>query len=75
MKTIEVKAPYSYGEYITVQVFEDEVLVFCNHAGADVEEVDYGYADANKCDYVDDWRNSMVCDKCDNVEQLINEEY
>lgn len=67
--TIEVKAPYSYEEDVTV-VVNDE----CNHAGKYEEELDYGYADRNICDWVDDWHNSWVCDKCEWTEFIEPEE-
>jgi hypothetical protein len=37
---------------------------FCQHASTHVESLDYGYADARLCDYVDDWRDTDVCDSC-----------
>jgi len=67
--TILVKSDTTFwfsGDPITVQILDDAGDVLeCNHAGAEEEELDYGYADSNKCDWVDDWHNSMVCDKCD----------
>lgn len=62
---INIHSVYSYAEPVTVQAFEDEVLVYCNHAGADVLEVDFGFANSNTCDWVDDWHDMLVCDKCD----------
>lgn len=49
---IEVKAPYSYAEDISVMfVDEDGDIVDCNHAGAEIEPVEYAspewYADAH----------------------------
>lgn len=74
MTNIEVKAPYDYGTDITVQVgYEEEgefVLDFCNHAGADTEEVDYGglrYDRVGDLDWFDDMRPALVCDKCGEV--------
>ena len=63
--SITVTAPFSYAEEITV-VVNDE----CNHAGMYEEELDYGYASYEKCDWVDDMRNSWVCDKCDWSEMI-----
>ena len=72
---INIKKSYQYPEPITVQVgyYEDNnfVLEFCNHAGADVLEVDFGHSDPYMCDYQDDWQESLVCDKCNSVERLI----
>lgn len=66
---IKVKTTYDHGEDITVQVGYTQagefVLDFCNHAGAVIEEIDYGYASYEKADWVDDFSNSLVCDKCE----------
>ena len=49
-----------YGDPVTV-VVNDE----CNHAGAYEDELDYGYANANIGDWVDDWHLSRICDRDD----------
>lgn len=69
MLTIEIQAERDYGTDISV-VVNDE----CNHAGATEEELDYGYANRYICDWVDDWRWSKVCDKCDWSEIIEPEE-
>lgn len=71
---INIKQQYQYPEPITVQVgyYEDNqfILENCNHAGADILEVDSGYSDPIQCDYIDDWHDSLVCDKCNDIERL-----
>ena len=69
MTTIAIEAPSDYGTDLSV-VVNDE----CNHAGAYEDELDYGYASYEKCDWVDDWRWSRVCDKCDWSEIIEPEE-
>lgn len=77
---INIATPYDYGTDITVQVgyIEDNefILEECNHAGATEELLDYGYADRYLCDWVDDERNTLVCDKenCDYQEEIIPDE-
>lgn len=65
-KKIPVDFIYSQDD-VTVQTFENDILIDCNHAGYEYEEVDYGYADSNIGDYVDNWRKMPVCDKCNEV--------
>jgi hypothetical protein len=43
---------YDWGEFV------------CQHASTHVESLDYGYPDASISDYVDDWRDTDVCDDC-----------
>lgn len=46
---------------------QDICVVFdgvCNHADYNIEDVDYGHADASICDWVDDIRPTQVCNKC-----------
>lgn len=78
--TVNVKSDrYDYGYDITVQTgyVEDGefILEECNHAGATEEMLDYGYASYELCDWVDDERLTLVCDK-DNCEyqELIESE-
>lgn len=47
-------------EPVTITI-DDE----CNHAGADYEDIDFGYASYEHADWIDDWRTVLVCDKCD----------
>jgi hypothetical protein len=69
MKTINVKAPYSYPEAISIQwVDENGDLLECDHAGAEIEYLDYAkssfWADAGI--YVNDDSETLptlVC-KC-----------
>lgn len=67
--TIQVKTSYEYAEPVTVQVGYTEdgefILDECDHAGATEEMLDYGYASYEKCDWVDDEMNTLVCDKCE----------
>lgn len=66
-KKINVFEYYSFDEPITVQWYENDFLIDCNHAGAEIEEVDHGYADPYLGDYVDNWQKVPVCDKCNEV--------
>jgi hypothetical protein len=64
----KIKVDEHFSNYdITVQEYEDGELLHCNHAGAELDDVDYGYPDATICDYRDDWRRVPVCDKCNEV--------
>lgn len=54
-------------EYITVQVYEDSCLVYCNHDGAEIEDVDFGYYEN------EDWESVLVCNKCDAVQNKFGE--
>ena len=42
-------------QFITVTTKEDDIIVDCNHAGAEFEHVAYG---ADETEYI------IVCDKC-----------
>jgi hypothetical protein len=64
---INVKEGYNFEQPITVQVFEDEILMGCNHAGAEEEEVDFGSYEN------EDWAKTLVCDKCKKVENELGE--
>ena len=74
--TIPVKQAYHwFDEEITVQIKDvDGELLECNHAGKYQDQLDYGHASYEKCDWVDDWHNSWVCDKCDWTEYIEPEE-
>ena len=37
---------------------------FCDHAGAEMQNVDFGFPDREKADWVDDWQYVLICDKC-----------
>ena len=66
-KKIDIYDDYSFEHPVTVQWFENTILMHCDHAGAEIEEVDTGYADSRLGDYVDNWTKLPVCDKCNEV--------
>jgi hypothetical protein len=55
--TIQVK------EIASTYVLEDWTFV-CQHESTHTESLDYGYPDAYLGDWVDDWRDTQVCDDC-----------
>lgn len=59
---------------ITVQILDDNGdLLECNHAGAELEEVDYGglrHDSVGDLDWFDDIHKALVCDKCEHVEDI-----
>lgn len=59
---------YSYTEPVTLKINDE-----CNHAGAYEQELDYGYPDRYISDWVDDWRLSLVCNRCDWTEIIERE--
>lgn len=65
MKTIQVRDINFWGldDPITAQVFQDDIMIYCNHANAQEETVH------NQIDRVDQpdicWTsNVLTCDKC-----------
>ena len=72
---INVNDLSDYEQPITVVTngwYEDGELVIdeCNHAGAEEEEVDCGglrHCANGDLDWFDDWKNLLVCDKCNAV--------
>jgi rubrerythrin len=49
---------------VNTRIFEDSVLIQCNHANRYKEIVDNGYADSTIGDWRDMWMSCWVCDKC-----------
>jgi hypothetical protein len=39
----------------------------CEHTNTDTESIDYGQPNAEIGDYVDDWRDTLVCQDCDAI--------
>ena len=39
----------------------------CNHSGAELQEVDYGYLSHEQQDWMDDFKEVLICDKCDAI--------
>ena len=63
---------------ITVQIIDDQGdLLECNHAGSEVDDVDYGtltYDRFGDMDWHDNWQKALVCDKCGHIEDIEPEE-
>lgn len=78
---IEVKKIFTYTEYITVQIKdEDGELIECNHAGAESEPMEfvaYTSYDGGAYTAPDDSRteDTLVCDKCKAWYCELNEEW
>ena len=54
------------------QVYSEELVTvvvndLCNHAGAEIESVDFGYASYEQADWIDDIQDVLVCDKCQEI--------
>lgn len=60
---VEIKYQPTLDE-VSVGVYEDEILVYCNHANRRLEKIDNGYADSTIGDWRDNWELCWVCDKC-----------
>ena len=59
--TIQIKQD-SKSEWVTV-VWND----YCDHAGAEMQTIDFGYPDREKADWIDDIQDVLVCDKCEEI--------
>lgn len=61
---IDVKC-VSQPQNITVMLMEDGEVYECNHAGGYIEQLDCGWADDRRGDWVEDMADFWTCDKCD----------
>lgn len=53
--------------YIATKKEHGTTYVPCEHESLRVEEVDYGYADQARSDWVEDWHFAYVCNKCEAI--------
>lgn len=57
----------TYADEVAITVTENGVVMFCNHVRNHEEQVDFGYPDAEKGDYIERVETVQKCDRCGSI--------